>query len=118
VLPNSLLGKAIQYANNQWSTLTTFLKDGEIEIDNNIAENAIRPFVVGRKGWLFSGSPAGAEASATMYSLIETDKSSGLEPWRYLNYLFEHFPRAKSQKDIEALLPFNLKNEDLKPLGE
>jgi len=117
-LPNSLLGKAIQYANNQWPTLTTFLKDGEIEIDNNIAENAIRPFAVGRKGWLFSGSPAGAEASATLYTLIESAKANGLEPWRYLNHLFEHFPLAKSGEEINALLPFNLKNEDLKPLGE
>jgi len=116
-LPNSLLGKAIQYANNQWPTLTTFLKDGEIEIDNNIAENAIRPFAVGRRGWLFSGSPAGAEASATMYTLIESAKANGLEPWRYLNYLFEYFPRAKSGEEVNALLPFNLKNEDLKLLG-
>ena len=113
VLPNGLLGKAIQYANNQWPTLTTFMKDGEIEIDNNIAENAIRPFAVGRKGWLFSGSPAGAEASATLYTLIESAKVNGLEPWRYLNYLFEHFPLAKSEEEIHALLPFNLKTEDL-----
>ena len=113
VLPSSLLGKAIQYANNQWPTLTTFMEDGEIEIDNNIAENAIRPFVVGRKGWLFSGSPAGAEASATMYTLVESAKANGLEPWRYLNYLFEHFPLARSEEEIHALLPFNLKTEDL-----
>lgn len=117
-LPNSLLGKAIQYANNQWPTLTIFLKDGEIEVDNNIAENAIRPFAIGRKGWLFSGSPAGAEASATMYSLIETAKANGLEPWRYLNHLFEHFPKAKSQEEIHALLPFSLKTEDLNPVGK
>jgi len=117
VVPNSLLGQAIQYANNQWSTLTTFLQDGEIEIDNNIAENAIRPFAVGRKGWLFSGSPAGAEASATMYSLIESAKANGLEPWAYLNYLFENFPLAKSEEEIQALLPFNLKTEDLKREG-
>jgi len=117
VLPNSLLGKAIQYANNQWLTLTTFLQDGEIEIDNNIAENAIRPFVVGRKGWLFSGSPAGAEASATMYTLIESAKANGLEPWKYLNYLFEYFPLARSEEEINALLPFNLKTEDLNREG-
>jgi len=117
-LPNSLLGQAIQYADNQWPTLTTFLQDGEIEIDNNIAENAIRPFAVGRKGWLFSGSPAGAEASATMYSLVESAKANGLEPWAYLNHLFEHLPKARSEEEIEALLPFNLKNEDLKRLGK
>jgi len=117
VLPKGLLGKAIQYANNQWPTLDTFLKDGEIEIDNNIAENAIRPFAVGRKGWLFSGSPMGAGASATLYTLVESAKANHLEPWAYLNYLFEYFPLAKTQEDIERLLPFNLKTEDLKREG-
>ena len=117
VLPKGLLGKAIQYANNQWPTLDTFLKDGEIEIDNNIAENAIRPFAVGRKGWLFSGSPMGAEASATLYTLVESAKANHLEPWAYLNYLFKYFPLANTQEDIERLLPFNLKTEDLKREG-
>ena len=118
VLPKGLLGKAIQYALGQWPLLTTFLDDGHIEIDNNKAENAIRPFVVGRKAWLFSGSPRGAEASATLYSLIETAKANQLEPWAYLNYLFEHLPTAKTQEAIAALLPINLKNEDLKLRGQ
>ena len=98
----------------QWPLLTTFLEDGHLELDNNAAENAIRPFVVGRKAWLFSGSPRGAEASATLYSLVGTAKANGLEPWAYLNYLFEHLPAARTQEAIEALLPFNLKNDDLK----
>ena len=66
VLPKGLLGEAIQYARKQWPLLVTFLQDGHLEIDNNLAENAIRPFAVGRKAWLFSGSPRGAEASAML----------------------------------------------------
>jgi len=114
VLPKGLLGQAIQYALGQWPLLTTFLEDGHLELDNNLAENAIRPFVIGRKNWLFSGSPRGAEASATLYSLIETAKANGLEPWAYLNYLFERLPAAKTPAAVEALLPHNLKNDDLK----
>ena len=70
--------------------------------------------MIGRKNWLFSGSPRGAEASATLYSLIETAKANGLEPWAYLNYLFERLPAAKTPAAVEALLPHNLKNDDLK----
>jgi hypothetical protein len=83
-------------------------------IDNNLAENAIRPFVVGRKGWLFSGSPRGAHASATLYSLIETAKANALEPRAYLHFLFERLPEARTPEAITALLPQNLKSEDLK----
>ena len=101
-------------ARSGWPLLTTFLEDGHLALDNNAAENAIRPFVVGRKAWLFSGSPRGAEASAALYSLVETAKANGLEPWAYLNYLFERLPVATTPEAIEALLPFNLKNDDLK----
>ncbi len=73
-----------------------------------MAENAIRPFVVGRKNWLFSGHPKGADAAATLYSLIETAKSCGLEPFRYLRYLFEKIPYAQSEEDFSALLPQRL----------
>ncbi len=114
VLPKGLLGKAISYARNQWPILLTFLEDGHLEIDNNLAENAIRPFVVGRKAWLFSGSPAGAEASAMLYSLVETAKANGLEPRAYLHYLFENLPNARQPEEIEALLPHNLTPEMLK----
>ncbi len=117
VLPKGLLGRAIGYALGQWPTLTTFLDDGRLEIDNNTAENCIRPFVTGRKNWLFSGSPKGAEASATLYSLVETAKANGLEPWVYLNHLFEHLPTAKTPEAIAALLPHNLKLDDLKRQG-
>jgi transposase len=115
VLPKSLLGQAVGYALNQWPTLITFLEDGHLEIDNNRAENAIRPFVVGRKGWLFAGSPAGAETSALLYSLVESAKANGLEPYAYLSYLFEHLPTAKTPDAVAALLPHNLKLDDIKP---
>ena len=115
VAPKSLLGQAIAYALGQWPILITFLEDGHLELDNNRAENAIRPFVLGRKNWLFAGSPKGAETSALLYSLVETAKANGLEPWAYLNHLFERLPLAKSPEAIAALLPHNLNMDDLKP---
>jgi transposase len=114
VAPKSLLGQAIAYALGQWPILITFLEDGQLEIDNNRAENAIRPFVLGRKNWLFAGSPKGAETSALLYSLVETAKANGLEPWAYLNHLFEQLPMATSPEAVAALLPHNLKMDDLK----
>ncbi len=113
VLPKSTLGEAISYTLRLWPKLIIYLEDGHIEIDNNKAENAIRPFVIGRKNFLFSGSPRGANASATMYTLVETAKANDLEPWAYLNYLFEKLPAAKSEQALLALLPQNLKMEDL-----
>ena len=112
-LPKSPLGQAIAYTLGLWPKLTTYLEDGHIEIDNNKAENAIRPFVIGRKAWLFSGSPKGAHASATLYTLVETAKANALETWAYLNYLFEKLPAAKSEQALLALLPQNLKMKDL-----
>ncbi|MDR2363801.1 MAG: transposase domain-containing protein [Spirochaetaceae bacterium] len=76
--------------------------------DTNAVENAIRPFVLGRKGWLFCGSPRGAHAGAGIYSLIETAKGNGHEPYRYLCYVFDRLPGAKTPEDIDALLPYNL----------
>lgn len=113
-LPKSPLGEAISYTLELWPKLVTYLEDGHIEIDNNKAENAIRPFVIGRKNFLFSGSPRGADASATMYTLVESAKANSLEPWAYLNYLFEKLPVAKSEQALVALLPQNLKMDDLK----
>lgn len=114
VLPKSPLGKAIFYTLGLWPELTTYLQEGAIPIDNNKIENAIRPFVIGRKNFLFSGSPRGADASATMYTLVESAKANDLEPWAYLNYLFEKLPAIKSEQALMALLPQNLKMEDLK----
>ncbi|MBI3605208.1 MAG: IS66 family transposase [Nitrospirae bacterium] len=103
--PQGLLGKAVGYALDLWERLERYAEDGRLRPDNNLAENAIRPFVVGRKNWLFSASPRGAEASATIYSLIETAKVNHLEPYRYLRHLFERLPAAKTKADYKALLP-------------
>jgi transposase len=106
--PKSLLGAAVRYARNQWDRILAYLEDGRLRPDNNLTENAIRPFAVGRKNWLFSGSPRGAESSAAIYSLIETAKANGLEPYAYLRALFEHLPSAQTQEARKALLPQHL----------
>lgn len=106
VLPKSLLGKALTYTLNQWPKLIVFLQHAHIPLDNNRAENAIRPFVIGRKNWLFCDTIAGARASANLYSLIETAKTNGLEPHAYFARLFTELPKAQTVADIEKLLPF------------
>ena len=103
--PGGLLGKAIGYTLNQWSRLIVYLQDGRLRPDNNLVENAIRPFVVGRKNWLFSGHPRGAEASAFLYSLIETAKANRFKPYLYLRHLFDQLPLAKTEEDYRSLLP-------------
>lgn len=113
VLPQSLLGEAISYTLNQWSKLVRYIDYPFVPLDNNIAENAIRPFVIGRKNWLFSGSPDGAESSAALYSLIETAKANRHEPFHYLYYLFSKLPEATTESDFDALLPFNVKREEV-----
>lgn len=115
VPPQSLTGKAMAYLDRQWPKLIQVLEDGRIPLDTNLVENAIRPFVVGRKGWLFADTMAGARASANLYSLIETAKANGIEPWRYLNYLFEVLPAATTPEEIEALLPQRLRRDALRP---
>jgi len=94
-----------------WPRLIRILEDGLFPIDNNPAENAIRPFVVGRKNWLFSASQRGAEACANLYSLIETAKANGLEPQAYLAQVFTALPNAQTIDDIEALLPWAVRRE-------
>jgi len=101
VPPTTATGKALNYLHNEWDKLIRYLEDGRLAIDNNSAENAIRPFVVGRKNWLFSHSVKGVKASANLYSLIETAKANGLEPYAYLRRVFT----ADSIEAIEALLP-------------
>ncbi len=103
--PKGLLGKAINYSLKHWQKLIVYIEDGRLSPDNNAAENAIRPFVVGRKNWLFAGHPNGAEAGATFYSLVETAKANGLEPYNYLRYIFENLPLAKTDQDCKNLLP-------------
>jgi len=112
--PASTTGKALNYLHNEWDKLIHYLDDGRLEIDNNGAENAIRPFVLGRKNWLFSTSVKGVKASANLYSLIETAKANGLEPYAYLRYLFAELPKAESVEAIEALLPGNLSEEQIR----
>lgn len=106
--PSTLTGKALGYLDGEWSRLIRVLDDGRLEVDNNRCENAIRPFVLGRKAWLFSDTPAGAEASARLYSVIETAKASGREPYAYLRHIFTELPKAVTAEDIEALLPWNV----------
>lgn len=105
VPPGSTLGKALSYTLGQWERLVVYLRDGRLRPDNNRAENAIRPFVLGRKNWLFAATPDGAHASAAIYSIIETAKANGLEPYWYLRYLFEHLPCAKTKQEYKKLLP-------------
>jgi len=113
VPPESLTGKALYYLHHQWPKLIRYLEDGRLSIDNNAVENAIRPFVMGRKAWLFCDTVRGAQSSANLYSLIESAKACGHEPYYYLHHVFTELPKAKSLADIEALLPFNLKPEQL-----
>jgi hypothetical protein len=111
IMPKGLLGLAINYGRNQWQKLVRFLEDGRIEIDNNRAERSIKPFVIGRKNFLFCNTPRGARASATIYSIIESAKENGLNPYAYLNYLFEKLPNLESRDDetLDQLLPWNVK---------
>ena len=111
VPPKTALGKALGYLNKHWDKLTRYLEDGRLQIDNNRCENAIRPFVVGRKAWLFSDSVAGVKASANLYSLIETAKANGLEPYQYLQRIFTELPQAESVDEIESLLPHRVSAE-------
>ena len=115
VAPQSLTGKALAYLTSQWSKLTVFLDDGEVPIHNNLAENKIRPFVIGRKNWLFADTVAGAHTSAALYSLIETAKANDLEPLLYLHWLFATLPTvaANDNSALDSLLPYRLSRESL-----
>jgi transposase len=109
VAKESLTGKAMTYLFNQWDKLIVYCTDGQLRISNILAENAIRPLAIGRRAWLFADTPAGANASATHYSLIETARLHGIEPYAYLNAVFKAIPYAETVEDIEALLPWNYK---------
>jgi transposase len=99
------IGKAIRYCLNHWTELNNYLKYGRIEIDNNLIENAIRPFALGRKNWLFMGSPAGAKAGAIFYSLIETCKANNIEPYQYLCAMLNRIRECVTEDDYRELLP-------------
>ena len=107
VPPKLALGQALAYMDSYWPKLVRYVDRGDLPIDNNRAENAIRPFVIGRKNWLFSSTQAGAQASAVLYSLIETAKANGCEPYLWLRYALERLPLARTADDFDALLPWN-----------
>lgn len=107
VLPKSVLGQAVVYRLKQWEKLVAFLEDGHLEIDNNRSERSINPFVLGRKNWLFANTPRGAKASAITYSIVETAKENGLNPFAYLQYLFERLPNLEGDDALDSLLPWS-----------
>ncbi|GGE91624.1 hypothetical protein GCM10008020_40800 [Massilia psychrophila] len=103
--PKSALGTALSYLRDYWPRLTRYTERGDLPIDNNRAENAIRPFIVGRKAWLFSDTVAGANASAVIYSVLETAKANGVEPYTWLRRVLRDLPAAKTVDQVESLLP-------------
>ena len=109
VMKDSLTRKAMEYTLSQWPYLIGYCTRGDLHISNILAENAIRPFAIGRKAWLFSDTPQGARASATCYSLIETGKANGLEPSVYIQYVMANIAEANTLEKLEALLPWNAK---------
>lgn len=109
VVKGGLTYKAMYYTLNQWSKLVRYCEDGRLNISNAGAENAIRPFAIGRKRWLFSDTPKGAHASAVHYSLIEMAKANDLKPDAYYRYILERLPYAETVEELEALLPWNVK---------
>lgn len=105
---NNRMDKAVKYAQNRRPYLETYLEDGRCSFSNNLSENAIRPFTVGRKNWLFSDSPEGAAASATVYTMVEMAKAHNLNIFKYLNYLLEHRPNKDwSDERLSILAPWN-----------
>ena len=105
----SKLEDAVRYSLNQKQQLMAFLDHGEVPISNNLAENAIRPFTLGRKNWLFCDTPKGADASAVVYSLVESAKANGIEPFAYLQHVLVQLPyfgKSPSHEDLEALMPW------------
>jgi transposase len=108
VLPKGALGKAINYAQNQWPKLLTYLEDGYISIDNNVTERDIRPFTTGRKNWMFSTSVGGAMASANLYSLVMTCRANDINPYYYFRHLFTELPLHSPADDLSDLMPWNV----------
>ncbi len=114
VLPSSLSGKALSYTLSMWGNIIHFLDHHLLTPDNNLVENAIRPFVVGRKNWLISNTPRGARSSACFYSLIESAKANKLEPYYYLRYIFEKLPKCTNKNELRNLLPDTVSQEMIK----
>lgn len=108
--PKSMGGSALGYIVNEWKYLLACFSSGEVELDNNFIESHIRPFTIGRKNWMFSATPEGASASANIYSLVETAKANGLEPFEYLTKVFKKLPMAQTEQDFLELLPVKIEN--------
>lgn len=113
VLPKSLLGQALHYLSSQWSKLKRYVQDGRYSIENNVQENAIRPFCVGRRNWLFADTVQGAHASANLCSLLQTCRVNGINGYRYLRALFAAMPNARTADDYAALLPWAIDHEEV-----
>jgi transposase len=114
--PSSSLGKAINYTLNQWEKLIVYLDNGKLRIDNNDCERAIKPFVIGRKNWMFSQSIEGAQGSAIIYSIIETCKANKINAYDYLRYILDNIKSAKDTHELRAMLPYNIDPELLKSI--
>jgi len=108
VMKGSLVRIAMEYTLNQWDYLVGYCERGDLNISNALAENAIRPFALGRRAWLFADTAHGARASATCYSMVETAKANGLEPSAYIQYVLEHIATADTLEKLEHLLPWNV----------
>jgi transposase len=106
--PKSLLGQAVSYTLNQRPKILNYLNDPRLDISNNLSERAIKPFVIGRKGWLFANSVAGANAAATIFSIIETCKHHKIEPYDYLRYILNILPQCQTIEDYEKILPYKI----------
>lgn len=105
----SKLEEAVRYSISQKQKLCAFLDNGEVPISNNLAENAIRPFTLGRMNWLFCDTPKGADASAVVYSLVESAKANGIEPFAYLQHVLVQLPylgKTQSHGELESLMPW------------
>jgi transposase len=107
-VPKGLLGTARGYLNKNCEKFIRYTEGEDLNIDNNLAENAIRSFIIGRKNWLFSATPRGAHASASIYNLIETAKANGLELYAYLREVFTKLPRILDDEELQALLLWNV----------
>jgi hypothetical protein len=116
VVPKGKLGEAVTYTLRYWQKLIRFTENGTWPIDNNATENAIRPFVIGRKNWLFSNTGNGAVASSRLYSIIETAKANGHEPYHYLKWLFTTLPKTPDDK-LETLMPWAVSAEAVRVCG-
>ncbi len=106
-LPKGKAGQAIFYLKNNWENLTRYISNGALDISNNRAERAVKPFVIGRKNWLFCNCSQGAEASSVIYSMIESAKMNGLKIYEYLEYILEKVDASMSEDELRKLLPYS-----------